>query len=82
LFNRLPLGLESGDHLLGVHPQLDHLEGNFAADWLLLFGDIDHAAAALADLLQQLVTPQRLAHGFVHRRAELRETLTRRWGLV
>ena len=32
---------------------------------LLLLGDIDHAAAAFADLLQQLVAPERLADGFV-----------------
>ncbi len=83
---RLPLRLEPGDDLLGVHAQLDHLEGHFAADRLLLFGDIDHPAAAFADLLQQLVTPDRLAHRFVRRvrRAELCEALTgsRRWGLV
>ncbi len=64
---RLPLGLEPRHHLLGVHAQLDDLEGHFAADRLLLFGDIDHAAAALPDLLQQLVATERLAHGFVRR---------------
>ena len=68
---RLPLRLEPGDDLLGVHAQLDHLEGHFAADRLLLFGHIDHAAAAFADLLQQLVAPQRLAHGFVGRVGEI-----------
>lgn len=31
----------------------------------LLFGDIDHAAAALPDLLEQLVAPERLTHRFV-----------------
>ena len=30
-----------------------------------LLRDIDHAAAALPDLLQQLVAPERLAHRFV-----------------
>ena len=61
----LPLGLEPRDDLLGVHAQLDHLEGHFAADRLFLFGDIDHAAAALPDLLQQLVASQRLPNGLI-----------------
>src|SRR5262249_44271131 len=29
---RLPLGLEAGDNLRGVHPWFDHLQGNAAAD--------------------------------------------------
>ena len=52
---RLPFGLEAGDHLLGVHPQLDNLERDPPAHWLGLFGDINHSATALADLLHQLV---------------------------
>ena len=48
---RLPLGLEAGDDLLGVHAQLDDLERHPAADRFLLLGHIDHAAAAFADLL-------------------------------
>jgi phage tail sheath gpL-like len=36
-------------------PELDDLEGDAAADRLLLLGHVDDAAAALADLLQQLV---------------------------
>ena len=52
---RLPLGLEAGDHLRRVHAGLDDLEGDHAADGLLLLGHVDHAHAALADLLQQLV---------------------------
>ena len=46
---RLPLGLEAGDHLLGVHAQLDDLERDAAADGFGLLGDIDHAAPAFAD---------------------------------
>ena len=76
----MPLGLEPGDHLLGVHPELDHLEGHFAADRLLLFGDIDHAAAALPNFLEQLVASERLAHGFVGRIGEIE--LDRQAGLV
>ena len=52
---RLPLGLEAGHDLLGVHAQLDDLQGHPAADRLLLLGHIDHAHAAFADFLQQLV---------------------------
>ena len=55
---RLPLGLEPGDDLLGVHAQLDDLERDPAAHRLLLLGHVDHAAAAFADLLQQLVAAQ------------------------
>ena len=32
---RLPLGLEAGDHLPGVHPQLDDLQRDLAADRVL-----------------------------------------------
>ena len=58
---RLPLGLEPGDDLLGVHAQLDDLERDPAADRLLLLGHVDHAAAAFADLLQQLVAADPVA---------------------
>ena len=51
----LPLGLEPGDHLPGVHARLDDLQGDLAADRLGLLGHEDDAEAALADLLQQLV---------------------------
>ncbi len=52
---RLPFGLEAGDHLFGVHAELDDLERDPAAHRLLLLGHIDHAATALADLLAELV---------------------------
>ena len=52
---RLPLGLEAGDDLLGVHAQLDDLERDLAADGFLLFRQPDHAEAAFAEFLQQLV---------------------------
>ena len=51
----LPLGLEAGDDLAGVHARLDDLEGDLAAHRLLLLGHEDDAEAAFADLLQQLV---------------------------
>ena len=46
---------------LGVHAQLDDLERHAAADRLLLFGHIDDAAAAFADLLQQFVAADSVA---------------------
>ena len=47
--------------LFGVHAQLDDLERDAAANRLLLFGHIDHAAAAFADLLEQLVAADAVA---------------------
>ena len=64
---RLALGLEARDDLLGVHAQLDDLEGHPAADRLLLLGHIDHAAAAFADFLQQLVAANRGSGAFSKR---------------
>ena len=52
---RLPLGLEAGDHLLAVHARLDDLQRDTAADRLGLLGHIDEAHAPFADLLQELV---------------------------
>ena len=40
---------------LRVHARLDDLQRDAAADRLGLLGDIDHAHAPFADLLQQLV---------------------------
>ncbi len=45
----------------GVHPQLDDFEGNPPADGFLLFGHIDHPAAAFADLLQEFVVADLVA---------------------
>ncbi len=53
----LALGFEPSDDLLGVHAQLDDLQRDPAADRLLLFGHIDHATTAFADLLKQFVAP-------------------------
>jgi len=51
---RLPLGLEAGDDLFGVHAELDDLEGDAAAHRFLLLSHIDHTTATLADLLKEL----------------------------
>ena len=55
---RLPLGFEAGDDLLGVHAQLDDLERDPAAHRFCLLGHTDHAAAAFADSLQETVRTQ------------------------
>ena len=52
---RLPLGLETGDDLAGVHARLDDLQRHPTHHRLALLGHVDHAHAALANLLQQLV---------------------------
>ena len=62
---RLPLGLEPGDHLLGVHAQLDDLERHTPADRLGLLRDIDYTTTTFTDPLQQLVPSEGLAHRFV-----------------
>ena len=51
----LPLGLEAGQDLLGIHPGLDHLEGHHAADRLDLLGHPNQSEAAFPDLLAQRV---------------------------
>ena len=66
----LPFGFEPGDDRFGVHAQLDDFEGDAAADGLLLFGHIDHAAAAFADLLQQFVVADAVAGLFGQRRGK------------
>ena len=45
----LPLGLEPGDDLAGVHAQLDDLQGDPPADGLLLLGQVDNPHSALAE---------------------------------
>jgi hypothetical protein len=53
---RLTLGVEAGYDLLGVHAQLDHFQGDFAADGLFLFRHVNHTATTFANLLEQLVS--------------------------
>jgi hypothetical protein len=53
----LSLALEAGDHLLGVHPQLDELECNLPSHRMLLLGEEHDAESAFANLLKQLVSP-------------------------
>jgi hypothetical protein len=61
---RLPLGLEPGDHLLRVHPRLDDLQGHPPAHGPGLLGDVDDAHPPLADRLHQPVRPDDGARAF------------------
>lgn len=61
---RLPLGLEARDHLLGVDAEFDHLQRDASAHGLLLLGHPDDATAALADFLEELVPADAVA-GFL-----------------
>ncbi len=49
---RLALGLEPGDDLTRVHPELDDLERDFAPQGLLLLRQPDGAEAPLPNLLK------------------------------
>ena len=51
----LTLGFKAGDHLFGVHPRFNDLQGNLSADGPLLLSNVNDAEAAFADLLQQFV---------------------------
>ena len=62
------LGFEAGDHVFGVHPQLDDFEGNAAANGFFLLGHINHPATAFADFLQEFVAPNVVAGLFGRRR--------------
>ena len=57
----LAFGFEAGHDLFGVHAELDNLEGDLAADRFLLLGHVNDAAAALADLLEELVAADGVA---------------------
>jgi hypothetical protein len=52
---RLPLRLEAGNDLAGVHPGLDDFQRDFAANRMLLLGHENDAESPLTDLLQKLV---------------------------
>jgi hypothetical protein len=62
----LPLGLEPGDHLAGVHARLDDLQRDLAADGLGLLGHVHDAHAAFADHLQELVGADGRARALAH----------------
>ena len=62
----LPLSIEAGHHLLGVHAQLDDLEGHTPADRLLLLGLIDRAHPAFAQNLDEAVVADALRQSCHH----------------
>ena len=51
----LPLGLEPGDHLPGIHAGLDDFQGHPPLDRLGLIGHVDDAKTPLADLLEEFI---------------------------
>ena len=54
---RLPLRLESCNHALRVHAELNDLERYAPTHRLFLLGQVNHAATAFAQLLEELVPP-------------------------
>ena len=57
----LALGLEAGDDISGVHPQLDHLERDATSHRRFLVGYVNDATAAFPNLLAQLVAADDLS---------------------
>ena len=55
----LTLGLEASHHVVGVHAQLDELEGDGAADRRDLLGLVHDAHAAFAEDANQAVRTDR-----------------------
>src|SRR5258708_11230039 len=53
---RLSFCLKSGHATFCVHSQFKDFESDSPANRLLLFSHVNHAAASLADLLQQFVS--------------------------
>ncbi len=51
----LALGLEAGDHLVGIQTRLDDLQGHLSPNGSLLLGHVDDTHAPFPDLLQSLV---------------------------
>ena len=58
----LPLVLEALQDVVGIHAALDHFDGDQLAELIVVaHALVDHAHAALADLLHDLVDAQLLA---------------------
>ena len=53
----LALGLEPGDHLAGIHAELDDLQGHPTFDRMFLLRLEDRTEASFADALEDLVGP-------------------------
>jgi hypothetical protein len=62
---RLPLGFEARDDAPRFHPELDDFQRHVPADGFRLLGEIDHAAAALADFFEQFVAADAVADFFL-----------------
>ena len=77
---RLSLGLEARDDLLGVHAELDDFERDAPANRLFLFCHINHAASAFSDLLKQFVATNSVARFFRERNFQCDGFIWRRRG--
>ena len=65
---RLPLGFEALDHLLGIHPGLDDLERDLSLDGLGLLREVDDAEAPLTERVDQGVLRDGIPHLRISRR--------------
>jgi hypothetical protein len=63
----LPFSLKSGDDTFGVHSRFDDFQGDSTANGFLLFGHVNYATAALADLLQQFISADSVTGLFANR---------------
>ncbi len=63
----LALLFEAGDHLLRVHPELDHLQGHRPLDRLLLLREPDGPKAPVSEFADQSVRPDHVAGGFARK---------------
>src|ERR1051325_5088549 len=67
----LAFSFKAGDNLPCVHASFDDLESNLTADGLLLFSKVNDAAAAFANLAEELVTSDHIAGLFEEGQVEL-----------
>ena len=65
---RLPLALEAGEHLVGIHPEPDHLERDRPPERLELLGLVHGPHAALAEDAGDAVGADAVGEGSARRR--------------
>jgi len=70
---RLPFGFEARDDALRVHAELDHFERHSPAHRFFLLGHVNDAAAAFAQLLEQLVAANPVAGLFSDERGRVNQ---------
>src|SRR5437879_1729364 len=77
---RLSLRFEPRDDVARVHSNLNNLQRHASANWLCLLSQINYSAASLADLLEQLVTPNSIPGFLEEHRGAIR--IDRRFLLI